>query len=120
MTDYTDDDVLGTADAVFNASVVSLGAAPGFASGDVAAYQTVSLTVTELRSGAGVQVGDPIDLAVPVVASSPHVTRGADGGFGLDSSLFHPGAAFVAHACVQNGVWTALTVDIEASSSYVA
>jgi len=122
MTSYSDDDLLATADVVFNASVVSLGDPPAFLSGDAPAYQTVSLTVTELRRGAGVEVGDAIDLAVPVVASSPRVVRGGDGSFGLDTTLFRVGAPFVAYASNMGGVWTALTVDIEASggSPYVA
>ena len=117
MTNYSDDDLKGTADVAFNATVVSLGGAPAYLSGDTSAYQTVSINVTELRSGAGVQVGDAIDLAVPVVASSPQVVRGSDGAFGLDASLFHPGAPFAAWASRVNGVWTALTVDIEATGS---
>jgi hypothetical protein len=117
MTNYSDDDLKGTADVAFNATVVSVGSAPAYLSGDASAYQTVSINVTELRSGAGLQVGDAIDLAVPVVASSRQVVRGPNGAFGLDASLFRPGAPFAAWASQVNGVWTALTVDIEPTGS---
>src|SRR5262244_2060491 len=90
----TVDAMRASADVAFNAEVISLGAAPTYPSGYVTAYQGVTASVTELRSGQGLQVGDQIDLTVPVVGSSSHAVAGQRGVPALNSALFRTGAPF--------------------------
>jgi hypothetical protein len=118
MTIYsTDADVLALAQVTFNARVIEVGEPPAAVSGRGISYQDVSAEVTEIRGGSGLQVGDVVQLGVPVVASSPWVVPEPDGRFGLDRSLFRPEAAFVAYALWEGDRWAALTVDIEAAYS---
>jgi hypothetical protein len=95
------DFIKGLADTFINAAVVSLGDPPDYRSGNVIAYQPVGIEVTEVRSGQGLQVGDRVDLGVPL-AGDP-----------LDPSLYTAGAAFAAWVKWNGARWTALLVDIE-------
>ncbi len=108
-------DVMSLADVAFAASVVNLGEPPGGVCGRLIVCQQVVAEVTELRSGSGLQVGDRVDLAIPVVATARDVALQTNGGMGLDSSLYRPGAPFVAHAKWVNDRWMALAIDIEAA-----
>jgi hypothetical protein len=107
------DDVRAMAEAVVTVQVVSLGSAPGGVSGYRMVTQTVSSQVTEVRSGSGLQVGDRVDIAIPVVASSGDVVAQSDGSLGLDATLYRQGQPFVAWAKRINDLWTALDIDIE-------
>lgn len=109
----TIDAIRASADVAFNATVTSLGAAPGYPSGYVTAYQGVTASVTELRSGQGLQVGDQIDLAVPVVGSSSYTVAGPRGVPALDPAVFRSGAPFAAWAKWAGDRWTAILVEIE-------
>jgi hypothetical protein len=98
----TIDDIRDSAEVSFSAVVSALGDAPLYRSGYVVAYQEVRAEVTELRRGEGLQPGDQVALAVPVIGASS-----------LDPSLFYEGAPFAAWASWQNDRWTAILVDIE-------
>jgi len=106
-------DVMGLADVAFGAKVVTLGDPPGAVCGRSIVCQPVTVEVTELRSGSGLQVGDRVELAIPVVASARDVAPQPNGGMGLDTSLYRPGAPFVAFAKWVNDRWTALAIDID-------
>jgi hypothetical protein len=110
----TDAEFLSEADAVINARVVSLGESPGYLSGLSLALQSVSIEVTELRSGQGLQVGDHVDLGVPLVAGAPDVSLTGDAPT-LSPSLYHADAPFMAHVKQLGDRWIALKVDIEAT-----
>ena len=111
----TDDEVLALAEVTFAARILEVGDPPGGLSGYGISYQDVSVEVTELRSGEGLQVGDVVQLGVPVVASAPWVVEQPDGRFGVDGALFHRDAPLVAYAYWESDRWAALTLDIEAS-----
>jgi hypothetical protein len=111
----TDAEVLALAQVEFNGRILEVGETPGTTSGYAMAYQDVSAEVTELRAGSGLQVGDVVQLGVPLVASSPWVVPQPDGRFGLDAAVFRPDASFHAWALWEGDRWAALTVDIEAA-----
>src|SRR5262245_21282525 len=108
----TDADMLALAQVEFNGRIREVGEAPGTTSGVFVVYQDGSAEVTELRAGSGLQVGDVVQLGVPLVATSRWVARQPDGRFGLDLSAFRPDASFHAWARWENDRWAALTVDI--------
>jgi hypothetical protein len=111
----TEDDIRGMADVAINATVSSLGDPPGLVSGTIRACQSVLCDVTEIRSGQGLQVGDHIELEVPVSGLSERSIL-QDGMPALDPSLFAPGAPFAAWAKSSGDRWYALLVDIERSA----
>jgi hypothetical protein len=108
----SEDDIKAMADVAINATVTGLGDPPGTISGAVLARQSVFLEVTEIRSGQGLQVGDHVELGVPVSGLSERCVV-QDGVAALDPSLFAPGAPFAAWAKSSGDRWWALLVDIE-------
>src|SRR5215471_1386755 len=106
-------DVMGLAEVAFGAKVVALGDPPGAVCGRSIVCQSVTVEVIELRRGSGLQVGDRIELAIPVVATARDVVPQPSSGMGLDTSLYRPGAPFVAFAKWVNDRWTALAIDID-------
>src|SRR5512132_1720172 len=97
---YGAGDTPETADAEFAGRVESVGAEPAFGSGYVTAVQTVGLTITDVRRGSGVSVGDYLDLDVAVVDGARHVVPGSTTPDvpALDSSMIQPGVTLVAWA----------------------
>jgi hypothetical protein len=108
----SDAEMRAFADAFINVSVVQLGPSPGYLAGLAPALQTVTVQVTELRTGQGLQVGDTIDLGVALVASAPYVSLSGDVPT-LDTTLFRPGAAFAAYVVRLDDAWIAFSVDID-------
>lgn len=120
---YGTGDTPETTDAEFTGRVEYLGAEPAFVSGYLPATQTVGLTVTDVRRGSGVSVGDYLDLDVAVVAGGRHVVPGSvDPDVpALDSSMIQEGVTIVAWANVSHGRWQAIDVSTDGpvpSSNY--
>lgn len=104
-------------DAEFAGRVDSIGPEPQFLTGRVPALQTLGVTVTDVRRGAGVSVGDSVDLDVLIVRGNPHVSPGASGVPALDSSMIQPGVLLVAWANRTDGRWQALEISSDGPSS---
>jgi hypothetical protein len=104
-------------DATFTGRVDYVGSEPEFLSGRVPALQTVGLTVTDVRSGDAVAVGDTVDVDVMVYAGAPHVGIGEAGLPALDSSMVQPGVLLVAWANAADGRWRAIEVSTDGPSS---
>jgi hypothetical protein len=111
----TEDDIRAMADVSFNATVSGLGDPPAVLAGWFGATQPVFCDVTEIRGGQGLQVGDHVELAVPVSGLSDRCVV-QNGLPALDPSLFAPGAPFAAWAKSSGDRWYALLVDIERSA----
>ena len=66
-----------TSDAEFAARVESVGPEPGFVSGRAPAFQRLDVTVTDVRRGSDVSVGDylPVDVLIrPAIHTSAWVS----------------------------------------------
>jgi hypothetical protein len=107
-----------SADAEFAGTVESVGPEPEFVSGYLVAVQSVGLTVTDVRRGSGISVGDYVDLDVAVVAGQNHVGVGNAGLPALDSSMVQAGVTLVAWANVgDDGRWQATGISTDGPSS---
>ena len=95
---YGGGDTPETVDAEFAGRVEYVGAEPLHRSGVIPALQTVGLTVTDVRRGSGIAVGDYIDLDVLVLAGRRHIGAGTSGAPALDASMVQPGVTLVAWA----------------------
>ena len=109
-----------TVDAEFAGRVRSVGKEPRFLSGRVPALQRVGLTVTDVRRGSGVSVGDDVDVDVMIYGGSPHVGIGASGLPALDASMVQPGVSLVALANSADGRWQAIEVSTDGPSKAFA
>ncbi len=76
--------------AQFVGRVDSVGAEPPFGSGLVGAYQTLGITVTDVRQGS-VQQGDQLEVDVLVAAGYPAIGVGATGLPAIDASVVQAG-----------------------------
>src|SRR5436190_9779569 len=85
-------------DAEFAGRVEYVGAEPRYRSGVIPALQTVGVTVTDVRRGSRIAVGDYVDLDVLVVAGQRHVGAGSTGLPALDPSMIQNGVTLVAWA----------------------
>ena len=106
-----------TTDAEFAARVESVGPEPGFFSGRVPAFQRLDVTVTDVRRGSGVSVGDYLPLDVLISGGNPHIGVGAFGVPALDASMVQPGILIVAWANRGEQGWEALQISTDGPSS---
>src|SRR5262245_29493834 len=88
----------GETDAEFAARVESVGPEPELLSGRAPAFQRLDVTVTDVRRGSGVAVGDYLPLDVLIEAGGPHIGFGASDLPALDASMVQPGVLIVAWA----------------------
>ena len=108
-----------TADAEFTGRVEYVGTEPAFRSGFVPATQQVGMTVTDVRRGGGVSVGDYVDVDVAVVDGGRHVVAGSMNPDvpALDQSMVQPGVLLVAWANVADGRWQAIDISTDGPAS---
>src|SRR6186713_158552 len=104
-------------DAEFAARVESVGPEPEFLNGRVPAFQRLDVTVTEVRRGDGVAVGDYLPLDVFVAAGEPHIGTGAFDLPALDASTVQPGVLIVAWANRGDLGWEAVQISTDGPSS---
>jgi hypothetical protein len=103
-------------DAEFAARVESVGPEPGFLNGRVAPFQRLDVTVTEVRRGDGVAVGDYLPLDVFIAAGEPHIGVGEFDLPALDSSMVQPGVLVVAWANRSEQGWEAVQISTDGPS----
>jgi hypothetical protein len=111
---------LETTDAEFTGRVEYVGPEPTFGSGYVTAVQTVGVTVTDLRRGGGLAVGDYIDLEVAIIDGARHmVPSSADPDVSaLDPAMVQPGVLLVAWAnAIDGGGWQAISISTDGPGS---
>jgi hypothetical protein len=106
-----------TTDAEFAARVESVGPEPGFVSGRAPAYQRLDVTVTDVRRGSDVAVGDYLPLDVLISGGNPHIGVGEFGLPALDASMVQPGVLIVASANRGEQSWEALQISTDGPSS---
>ena len=112
---YGAGDTPDTADVEFAGRVEFVGAEPPFGSGYVTATQLLGLTVTDVRRGSGVSVGDYLDVDVAIVAGARHVVPGNMNPDvpALDPSMIQPGVTLVAWANASDGRWQVIDVSTD-------
>ena len=106
-----------TTDAEFAARVESIGPEPGFLSGRAPAYQRLDVTVTDVRRGSDVAVGDYLPLDVLIAGGNPHIGIGQLGLPALDSAMVQTGVVIVAWANHGQQGWEALEISTDGPSS---
>jgi hypothetical protein len=106
--------------AEFVGRVDSVGPEPPFASGLVAAYQTLGITVTDARQGS-VQQGDQLEVDVLVAAGYPAIGVGTTGLPAIDGNVVQAGVLVLFDAVQAYGRWRCerLSTDGPQSSGYV-
>ena len=106
-----------TTDAEFAARVESVGPEPGYISGLVPAIQRLDVTVTDVRRGSDVSVGEYLPLDVAISAGRPHVGLGEFDLPALDPSMVQPGVLIVAWANRDERGWKAVQISTDGPSS---
>jgi hypothetical protein len=106
-----------TTDAEFAARVESVGPEPGFISGLVPAVQRLDVTVTDVRRGSDVSVGDYLPLDVLISAGNPHIGLGEFDLPALDGAMVQPGVLIVAWANRYDQGWEAVQISTDGPSS---
>jgi hypothetical protein len=116
---YGAGDTPETADAEFAGRVEYVGAEPAFGSGYITATQVLGLTITDVRRGSGLSVGDYVDVDVAVYDGGRHVAPGTMNPdvLALDPSMVQPGVTVVAWANVSDGRWQALDISTDGPAS---
>jgi hypothetical protein len=116
---YGGGDTPETADAEFAGRVEYVGAEPAFGSGYLTATQVLGLTITDVRRGSGLSVGDYVDVDVAVYDGGRHVAPGTMNPdvLALDPSMVQPGVTVVAWANVSDGRWQALDISTDGPAS---
>jgi hypothetical protein len=112
---YGGGDTPETTDAEFAGRVEYVGLEPAFGSGYLTAFQMVGVTITDVRRGSGVSVGDYLDLDVAVVDGARHVVPGSMNPDvrALDPAMIQPGVTLVAWANATDSRWQAIDVSTD-------
>ena len=104
-------------DVEFTARVESVGPEPGFLSGRAPAFQRLDVTVTDVRRGTDVAVGDYLPLDVLIESGNPHIGFGEDDLPALDASMVQPGVLIVAWANRGEESWEAVQISTDGPSN---
>ncbi|HEY6908453.1 MAG TPA: hypothetical protein VI356_03725 [Myxococcales bacterium] len=90
--------------AKFVGKVEYVGPEPAYVSGILAAYQSIGVTITDVREGA-VNAGDRVEVDALVASGYPAIGVGASGLPALDSAIVQPGVLVLFDAAQCYGRW---------------